>query len=84
MSSEAAAAANQSGRWKNQMRRAAHNGCCRRVAQVRALHCVLWKLLVSEGLVDALMSIELPLVRFDLQVNYYIGYRPCCAILISK
>ncbi|XP_057525105.1 helicase and polymerase-containing protein TEBICHI isoform X3 [Amaranthus tricolor] len=63
VSSEAAAAANQSGRWKNQMRRAAHNGCCRRVAQVRALHCVLWKLLVSEGLVDALMSIELPLVH---------------------
>lgn len=47
LSSEAAAAANRSGRWRNQMRRAAHNGCCRRVAQTRALFSVLWKLLTS-------------------------------------
>ncbi|KNA12473.1 hypothetical protein SOVF_125610 [Spinacia oleracea] len=63
LTSEAAAAANQSGRWKNQMRRAAHNGCCRRAAQIRALQCVLWKLLTSEELVDALLGIELPLVH---------------------
>ncbi|KAL1315068.1 hypothetical protein HN51_041855 [Arachis hypogaea] len=63
LSSEDAAAANQSGRWKNQMRRAAHNGCCRRVAQTRALCSVLWKLLVSEELVEVLMRIEIPLVN---------------------
>ncbi|XP_031265968.1 helicase and polymerase-containing protein TEBICHI isoform X2 [Pistacia vera] len=63
LSTEAAAAANRSGQWKNQMRRAAHNGCCRRVAQTRALCSVLWKLLVSEGLVEALMNIEIPLVN---------------------
>jgi len=45
------------------MRRAAHNGCCRRVAQIRALSSVLWKLLVSEKLVEVLMDIEIPLVR---------------------
>ncbi|KAL9230313.1 hypothetical protein vseg_005682 [Gypsophila vaccaria] len=71
LSSEAAASANQSGRWKNQMRRAAHNGCCRRVAQTRALHCVLWKLLVSEELAEALLSIEVPLVHVlsDMEVR---------------
>ncbi|CAB4266528.1 unnamed protein product [Prunus armeniaca] len=63
LSSEAAAAANRNGRWKNQMRRAAHNGCCRRVAQIRALCSVLWKLLVSEGLTEALVNIEIPLVN---------------------
>ncbi|KAI4316161.1 hypothetical protein L6164_024167 [Bauhinia variegata] len=63
LSSEDSAAANRSGRWKNQMRRAAHNGCCRRAAQTRALCSVLWKLLVSEQLVEALMSIEIPLVN---------------------
>ncbi|XP_028802319.1 helicase and polymerase-containing protein TEBICHI isoform X3 [Neltuma alba] len=63
LSSEDVAAANRSGRWKNQMRRAAHNGCCRRAAQMRALCSVLWKLLVSEGLVGVLMSIEIPLVN---------------------
>jgi len=45
------------------MRKAAHNGCCRRVAQTRALCSVLWKLLVSEKLVEVLMEIEIPLVR---------------------
>ncbi|KAK3016372.1 hypothetical protein RJ639_005365 [Escallonia herrerae] len=63
LSIEAAAAANRSGRWKNQMRRAAHNGCCRRVAQTRALCSVLWKLLTSEELIEALMTIETPLVN---------------------
>ncbi|XVF48493.1 hypothetical protein PTKIN_Ptkin03bG0194900 [Pterospermum kingtungense] len=62
LSSEAAAAANQSGRWKNQMRRAAHNGCCRRVAQTRALCSALWKLLISEKLIDVFTYIETPLV----------------------
>lgn len=70
LTSEAAAAANQSGRWKNQMRRAAHNGCCRRAAQIRALQCVLWKLLTSEELVDALLGIELPLVRVKFASNF--------------
>lgn len=46
------------------MRRAAHNGCCRRVAQTRALCSVLWKLLVSEELIDVLLDIEIPLVNF--------------------
>ncbi|KAK7384898.1 hypothetical protein VNO78_30601 [Psophocarpus tetragonolobus] len=63
LSSEDAAAANQSGRWRNQMRRAAHNGCCRRVAQTRALCSVLWKLLVSEELAEVLIQIEIPLVN---------------------
>ncbi|PON76487.1 Helicase and polymerase-containing protein TEBICHI [Parasponia andersonii] len=63
LSSEAAAAANQNGRWKNQMRRAAHNGCCRRVAQTRALCSVLWKLIVSEELTEALLNVEIPLVN---------------------
>ncbi|KAJ4950046.1 hypothetical protein NE237_026878 [Protea cynaroides] len=62
LSSEAAAAANRSGRWKNQMRKAAHNGCCRRAAQTRALGSVLWKLLISEELDKALISIETVLV----------------------
>ncbi|CAH9090445.1 unnamed protein product [Cuscuta epithymum] len=62
LSSEAAAAANQNGRWKNQMRSAAHNGCCRRVAQLYALCSVLWKLLISEGLLKALTEMEMPLV----------------------
>lgn len=62
MSSEAAAAANRDSRWKNQMHKAAHNGCCRRVAQTRALDSVLWKLLASENLVEALTNIETPLV----------------------
>lgn len=70
LSSEAAAAASRSGRWKNQMRIAAHNGCCRRVAQTRALCSVLWKLLISEELVEALLSIEIPLVNIlaDMEV----------------
>lgn len=55
--------ANQSGRWRNQMRRAAHDGCCHRVAQTRALCSVLWKLLISENLAEVLMRIEIPLVR---------------------
>ncbi|RZC90345.1 hypothetical protein C5167_031057 [Papaver somniferum] len=63
LSPEAAAAAHRYGRWKNQMRRAAHDGCCRRVAQIRALGSVLWKLIVSEELVEALVSIENPLVN---------------------
>ncbi|KAK6927409.1 hypothetical protein RJ641_006000 [Dillenia turbinata] len=60
---EAAAAANRSGRWKNQMRRAAHNGCCRRVAQTRALGSTLWGLVVSEELVEELLNMEVPLVN---------------------
>lgn len=45
------------------MRRAAHNGCCRRVAQTRALCSILWKLLVAEDLTEALINIEAPLVN---------------------
>ncbi|KAM3282203.1 helicase and polymerase-containing protein TEBICHI isoform X2 [Capsicum chacoense] len=63
LSADAAAAANRNGRWKNQMRQVAHNGCCRRVAQTRALCSVLWKLVISEGLVEALGAIEMPLVN---------------------
>ncbi|CAN0907001.1 Helicase and polymerase-containing protein TEBICHI [Linum grandiflorum] len=63
LSSEAIAAANWISRWKNQMRGVAHNGCCRRVAQIRALSSVLWKLLVSEGLLEPLNTIEIPLVN---------------------
>ncbi|KAL8244776.1 hypothetical protein R6Q59_011034 [Mikania micrantha] len=61
--SEVAAAANQKGRWKNQMRRAAHNGCCRRVAQTRALSSVLWKLLTTENLREPLVTTEMPLLN---------------------
>lgn len=64
LSSEAAAAANRNGRWRNQMRKAAHDGCCRRVAQSRALGSVLWKLVISENLVEALTTVENPLVCF--------------------
>ncbi|XP_068648888.1 helicase and polymerase-containing protein TEBICHI isoform X2 [Aristolochia californica] len=63
LSSEAAAAANRDGMWRNQMRRVAHNGCCRRVAQTRALCFVLWKLLISENLIEPLVNIEIPLVK---------------------
>ncbi|CAB79987.1 putative protein [Arabidopsis thaliana] len=63
LSPEAAEAANRSGRWRNQIRRVAHNGCCRRVAQTRALCSALWKILVSEELLQALTTIEMPLVN---------------------
>ncbi|PIN15386.1 DNA-directed DNA polymerase [Handroanthus impetiginosus] len=70
LSSDAAASANRSGRWKDHMRRAAHNGCCRRVAQTRALFSVLWKLLESEDLVEPLMTIEVRLanVLADMEI----------------
>ncbi|XP_077220020.1 MUS308 and mammalian DNA polymerase-like protein isoform X2 [Tasmannia lanceolata] len=71
LSSEAAAAANRDGRWRNQMRRAAHNGCCRRVAQTRALGSVLWKLLISEDLVEPLTSIESPLVNVLADMEFW-------------
>ncbi|XP_031490151.1 helicase and polymerase-containing protein TEBICHI isoform X4 [Nymphaea colorata] len=63
LSMEAAAVANRDGRWTNQMQKVAHNGCCRRVAQIRALHFSLWKLLISEGLFNVLYNIENPLVK---------------------
>ncbi|VVB10640.1 unnamed protein product [Arabis nemorensis] len=63
LSPDAAEAANRSGRWKNQIRRVAHNGCCRRVAQTRALCSALWKILVSEELIEALTTTEMPLVN---------------------
>ncbi|KAL0311996.1 UNVERIFIED_CONTAM: Helicase and polymerase-containing protein TEBICHI [Sesamum radiatum] len=71
LSSDAAASANRSGRWKDQTRRAAHNGCCRRVAQTRALFSVLWKLLESEELVEPLMMIEVRLanVLADMEIS---------------
>ena len=52
------------------MRRAAHNGCCRRVAQTRALCSVLWKLLVSEELTEALLNVEIPLVKLFSDLLY--------------
>ncbi|XP_039165720.1 helicase and polymerase-containing protein TEBICHI [Eucalyptus grandis] len=61
--SEVAAAAHRCGRWKNQMRKSAHDGCCRRVAQTRSLRSVLWKLLIDEELFEPLMMIEVPLVK---------------------
>ncbi|GER38071.1 DNA polymerase I family protein [Striga asiatica] len=63
LTSDAAASAHRSGRWKDQTRRAAHNGCCRRVSQTRALFSVLWKLLESEKLVEPLTTIEILLVN---------------------
>ncbi|CAD6343940.1 unnamed protein product [Miscanthus lutarioriparius] len=60
--SEAAAAANRDGRWRNQMHKAAHNGCCRRAAQTRALYTVLKKLL-TQNLSDLVETIEAPLVN---------------------
>lgn len=63
LSSDAAASANRGGRWKDQTRRAAHNGCGRRVSQTRALFYALWKLLESEELVEPLMTTEIGLVR---------------------
>ncbi|CAH8378004.1 unnamed protein product [Eruca vesicaria subsp. sativa] len=63
LSPEAAEAANRNGRWRNQIRRVAHNGCCRRVAQTRALYSALWKILVSEELLEALTTTEMPLVN---------------------
>lgn len=65
LSNEAAAAAHRCGRWKNQMRKAAHDGCCRRVAQTRALWDALWKLLLHEKLSEALFHMEMPLVLFS-------------------
>ncbi|CAD6336670.1 unnamed protein product, partial [Miscanthus lutarioriparius] len=59
--SEAAAAANRDGRWRNQMHKAAHNGCCRRAAQTRALYTVLKKLL-TQNLSDLVETIEAPLM----------------------
>lgn len=59
------------------MRKAAHNGCCRRVAQTRALCSVLWKLLVSEELVEVLMGIEIPLVRI---CEASVHLKKCCVM----
>ncbi|KAL8537172.1 hypothetical protein ACS0TY_012379 [Phlomoides rotata] len=63
LSTDAVSFANRRGRWKDQTRRAAHNGCCRRVAQTRALSSVVWKLVNSEGLVEPLMTVEVRLVN---------------------
>ncbi|XP_047970916.1 helicase and polymerase-containing protein TEBICHI [Salvia hispanica] len=71
LSSDAAASTNRSGRWKDQTRRAAHNGCCRRVAQTRALSSVLWKLLHSEELIEPLITVEVRLVNIlaDMEIS---------------
>ncbi|KAJ8751696.1 hypothetical protein K2173_025862 [Erythroxylum novogranatense] len=69
--SDAVEAANWNGRWMNQTRRAAHNGCCRRVAQTRALCSVLWKRLISEGLLEAFMKIEKPLVTVLADMEFW-------------
>jgi hypothetical protein len=47
----------------------AHNGCCRRVAQIRVLHSVVWKLLTAEGLDLPLLRQEMPLVIQIKHVN---------------
>ncbi|AQK40089.1 Helicase and polymerase-containing protein TEBICHI [Zea mays] len=60
--SQEAAAANRDGRWRNQMHKAAHNGCCRRAAQTRALYTVLKKLL-TQNLSVLVETIEAPLVN---------------------
>eukprot|EP00850_Spirogloea_muscicola_P023061 SM000326S12429 [mRNA] locus=s326:82656:94371:+ [translate_table: standard] len=60
---EVAAFAARAGRWARQVGRVSHDGCCRRVAQVRALHGVLGKMVLSEGLQISLSSVEMPLVR---------------------
>ncbi|GKC30943.1 helicase and polymerase-containing protein TEBICHI isoform X1, partial [Tanacetum coccineum] len=41
----------------------AHNGCCRRATQTRALSSFLWKLLTSENLQQPLSTIEMPVVN---------------------
>lgn len=68
------------------MRRAAHNGCCRRVAQIRALCSVLWKLLVSEGLTEALVNIEIPLVSSSIISDFIFsrGFRFIWGLKISS
>ncbi|EPS68789.1 hypothetical protein M569_05979, partial [Genlisea aurea] len=70
LSGDDVASAKRSGRWKNQTRAAAHNGCCSRAAQIRALLTVLWKLLESENLVEPLMTIEVRLtnVLADMEI----------------
>lgn len=64
------------------MRRAAHNGCCRRVAQTRALFSVLWKLLTSEKLMEALMTIETPLVRILTPSTLFLYLYICIFVFI--
>ncbi|XP_078428981.1 MUS308 and mammalian DNA polymerase-like protein isoform X2 [Wolffia australiana] len=63
LSTEMVAAANRDGKWRNQMRLAAHNGCCKRVAQTRALGSILWHLLITEDLIPSLIHIENPMVH---------------------
>ncbi|KAJ7544985.1 hypothetical protein O6H91_09G101700 [Diphasiastrum complanatum] len=63
LAGETAAAASRAGRWLNQIGQISQNGCCRRVAQVRALHLAFWKLLATEGLHEPLLQVEMPLVK---------------------
>jgi DNA polymerase theta len=63
---EATAALNRAGRWADESgshSKAATNGCCRRVAQVAALWWWVKGKLSSEGLLNPLNSVEMPLVR---------------------
>lgn len=53
------------------MHKAAHNGCCRRSAQIRALASVLGKLILSEKLSDVFLTIESPLVQYGLAFHLY-------------
>ncbi|KAH7283331.1 hypothetical protein KP509_34G001800 [Ceratopteris richardii] len=66
-----AAKASREGRWVNQMGRVAHNGCCRRVAQIRALHTVIWKLIMAEGLNQPLLQQEMPLVPLLAELEVF-------------
>jgi hypothetical protein len=55
------------------MHKAAHNGCCRRAAQTRALYTVLKKLL-TQNLSDLVETIEAPLVQFLFLHNTLSNY----------
>nr|GEX05079.1 helicase and polymerase-containing protein TEBICHI [Tanacetum cinerariifolium] len=63
LSSKVEAAANQKSRWKNRIRRAAHNSCCRRAAQIRALSSVLWQFPTTKNPQQPLSTIKMPLVN---------------------
>lgn len=55
------------------MHKAAHNGCCRRAAQTRALYTVLKKLL-TQNLSVLVETIEAPLVQHLFLLNTLSSY----------
>jgi len=72
LSSEAVAAAIWNGRWKNQMWRVAHNGCCRPCCKNTSPLFWSLKFLTSEGLVEALKNIEIlhPAGKYSVAFSY--------------